>query len=136
MLDASNLIAGPLTTMLLADLGADVIKLEHPVGGDSLRTHGAQKDGHGLWWKVLGRGKRSVTLNLSHPRGQEVFRRLAANVDLVVENYRPGTMQRWGLGYDVLKRDNPGLVMAHVTGFGQTGPLVGQSRASAPWPSR
>jgi crotonobetainyl-CoA:carnitine CoA-transferase CaiB-like acyl-CoA transferase len=125
VLDASNLIAGPLTTMLLADLGADVIKLEHPRGGDSLRTHGAQKDGHGLWWKVLGRGKRSVTLNLSHPKGQAVFRRLAAGVDLVVENYRPGTMQRWGLGYDVLKRDNPGLVMAHVTGFGQTGPLSG-----------
>jgi crotonobetainyl-CoA:carnitine CoA-transferase CaiB-like acyl-CoA transferase len=125
VLDASNLIAGPLTTMLLADLGADVIKLEHPRGGDSLRTHGAQKDGHGLWWKVLGRGKRSVTLNLSHPKGQAVFRRLAVGVDLVVENYRPGTMQRWGLGYDVLKRDNPGLVMAHVTGFGQTGPLSG-----------
>jgi crotonobetainyl-CoA:carnitine CoA-transferase CaiB-like acyl-CoA transferase len=123
VLDASNLIAGPLTTMLLADLGADVIKLEHPRGGDSLRTHGAQKDGHGLWWKVLGRGKRSVTLNLSHPRGQEVFRQLAVNVDLIVENYRPGTMQRWGLGYDVLSAANPGLVMAHVTGFGQTGPL-------------
>jgi crotonobetainyl-CoA:carnitine CoA-transferase CaiB-like acyl-CoA transferase len=123
VLDASNLIAGPISTMLLADVGAEVIKLEHPVGGDSLRTHGSQKDGHGLWWKVLGRGKRSVTLNLSHPSGQDVFRRLAATCDLVVENFRPGTMQRWGIGYDVLSETNPGLVMAHVSGFGQTGPL-------------
>jgi crotonobetainyl-CoA:carnitine CoA-transferase CaiB-like acyl-CoA transferase len=123
VLDASNLIAGPLTTMLLADLGAEVIKLEHPVGGDSLRTHGAQKDGHGLWWKVLGRGKLSVTLNLSDPRGQELFRQLAADVDLVVENFRPGTMARWGIGYDTLSAANPGLVMAHVSGFGQVGPL-------------
>jgi crotonobetainyl-CoA:carnitine CoA-transferase CaiB-like acyl-CoA transferase len=123
VLDASNLIAGPLTTMLLADLGAEVIKLEHPVGGDSLRNHGGQKDGHGLWWKVLGRGKLSVTLNLSDPRGQELFRRLAADVDVVVENFRPGTMARWGIGYDVLSKENPGLVMAHVSGFGQRGPL-------------
>ena len=125
VLDASNLIAGPLTTMLLADLGAEVIKLEHPVGGDSLRTHGGQKDGHGLWWKVLGRGKLSVTLNLSDPRGQDLFRRLAADVDLVVENFRPGTMARWGIGYDTLSAANPALVMAHVSGFGQHGPLSG-----------
>jgi crotonobetainyl-CoA:carnitine CoA-transferase CaiB-like acyl-CoA transferase len=123
VLDASNLIAGPLATMLLADLGAEVIKLEHPVGGDSLRTHGGQKDGHGLWWKVLGRGKYSVTLNLSDPRGQELFRRLAADVDLVVENFRPGTMARWGIDYETLSATNPALVMAHVTGFGQRGPL-------------
>lgn len=112
--------------MLLADLGADVVKLEHPVGGDSLRTHGSQKNGHGLWWKVLGRGKRSVTVNLSHPSGQDLFRRLASGADLVVENFRPGRMSAWGLGYDVLSAENPALVMAHVSGFGQTGPLADQ----------
>jgi crotonobetainyl-CoA:carnitine CoA-transferase CaiB-like acyl-CoA transferase len=126
VLDASNLIAGPLATMLLADLGAEVIKLEHPRGGDSLRTHGGQKDGHGLWWKVLGRGKYSVTLNLSVPRGQDLFRQLAADADVVVENFRPGTMAKWGLGYDSLSPLNPRLVMAHVSGFGPVGPLAAQ----------
>lgn len=126
VLDASNLIAGPLATMLLADLGAEVIKLEHPQGGDSLRTHGGQKNGHGLWWKVLGRGKLSVTLNLGRSEGQALFRRLAAEADLVVENFRPRTMARWGLDYPTLSAENPGLVMAHVSGFGQTGPLADQ----------
>jgi formyl-CoA transferase len=122
VLDASNLIAGPLTTMLLADLGAEVIKIEHPVHGDSLRNHGGQKNGQGLWWKVLGRGKRSITLDLGQPEGQELFRRLAARADVVVENFRPGTMARWGLDYATLSASNPGLVMAHVSGFGQVGP--------------
>jgi crotonobetainyl-CoA:carnitine CoA-transferase CaiB-like acyl-CoA transferase len=126
VLDASNLIAGPLATMLLADLGAEVVKIEHPEGGDSLRTHGGQKDGHGLWWKVLGRGKHSVTLSLSTEKGQEIFRRLAADADVVVENFRPGTMARWGLDYPALRAANPGVVMAHVSGFGQTGPLASQ----------
>jgi crotonobetainyl-CoA:carnitine CoA-transferase CaiB-like acyl-CoA transferase len=126
VLDASNLIAGPLATMLLADLGADVVKLEHPVGGDSLRTHGGQRNGHGLWWKVLGRGKLSATLNLSLPAGQDLFRRLAADADVVVENFRPGTMARWGIDYDTLSAANPKVVMAHVSGFGQVGPLASQ----------
>ena len=123
VLDASNLIAGPLATMLLADLGADVVKIEHPDGGDSLRNHGGQKDGQGLWWKVLGRGKRSITLDLSQAAGQDVFRLLAAEVDVVVESYRPGTMARWGLDYGSLSAAHPELVMAHVSGFGQVGPL-------------
>lgn len=126
VLDASNLIAGPLATMLLADLGARVVKIEHPRGGDSLRTHGAQKDGQGLWWKVLGRGKHCVTLDLAHPEGQALFRRLAEDADVVVENFRPGTMERWGLGYDTLRAANPALVMAHVTGFGPVGPMRDQ----------
>ena len=123
VLDASNLIAGPLASMLLADLGADVVKVEHPDGGDSLRNHGGQKQGHGLWWKVLGRGKRSITLNLSQPVGQDLFRRMARHSDVVLESYRPGTMARWGLDYSALSEANPGLVMVHVSGFGQTGPL-------------
>ena len=125
VLDGSNLIAGPLATMLLADLGADVVKIEDPDGGDSLRNHGGQKQGHGLWWKVLGRGKRSVTLDLSREEGQNLFRRLAGAADVVVESYRPGTMARWGLDYASLSAANPGLVMVHVSGFGQTGPLSG-----------
>jgi crotonobetainyl-CoA:carnitine CoA-transferase CaiB-like acyl-CoA transferase len=123
ILDASNLIAGPLATMLLADLGAEVIKIEHPAAGDSLRNHGGQKDGHGLWWKELGRGKLCITLDLGKPAGQDVFRRLASGADVVVENFRPGTMARWGIDYPALRAVSPALVMAHVTGFGQTGPM-------------
>jgi crotonobetainyl-CoA:carnitine CoA-transferase CaiB-like acyl-CoA transferase len=123
ILDASNLIAGPLATMLLADLGAEVVKVEHPSAGDSLRNHGGQKDGQGLWWKELGRGKLCITLDLGSPAGQNIFRQLATGVDVVVENFRPGTMARWGIDFAALRVVNPSLVMAHVTGFGQTGPL-------------
>ena len=123
VLDASNLIAGPLATMLMADLGAEVVKIEHPADGDSLRNHGGQKDGHGLWWKELGRGKLCITLDLSRPEGQDIFRRLASGADVVVENFRPGTMARWGIDYPALQAVSPALVMAHVTGFGQSGPM-------------
>ena len=123
ILDASNLIAGPLATMLLADLGAEVVKIEHPTAGDSLRNHGGQKDGHGLWWKELGRGKLCVTLDIGQPDGQDIFRRLAREADVVVENFRPGTMGKWGIDYAALLPVNPSLVMAHVTGFGQSGPM-------------
>ena len=123
ILDASNLIAGPLATMLLADLGAEVVKIEHPAAGDSLRNHGGQKDGQGLWWKELGRGKLCVTLDLGSLAGQDIFRQLASRADVVVENFRPGTMARWGIDFAALRAVNPSLVMAHVTGFGQSGPL-------------
>jgi len=126
VIDASSLIAAPLASTFLADFGADVIKLEHPRGGDSLRNHGRQKDGEPLWWKYLGRNKRCITLYLGHPRGQEVFRQLVRDADVVLENYRPGTMERWGLGYDALCQLNPALVMARVTGFGQQGPWAGR----------
>jgi crotonobetainyl-CoA:carnitine CoA-transferase CaiB-like acyl-CoA transferase len=123
VLDASNLIAGPLATMLLADLGAEVVKIEQPGAGDSLRGHGGQKDGQGLWWKELGRGKLCVTLHLGSPAGQDIFRQLASRADVVVENFRPGTMARWGIDFPALRAVSPSLVMAHVTGFGQSGPL-------------
>jgi crotonobetainyl-CoA:carnitine CoA-transferase CaiB-like acyl-CoA transferase len=123
VLDASNLIAGPLATMLLADLGAEVVKIEHPTAGDSLRNHGGQKDGHGLWWKELGRGKLCITLDIGRPEGQDIFRKLASRADVVVENFRPGTMVKWGIDYAALQLVNPSLVMAHVTGFGQSGPM-------------
>ncbi|WP_453985814.1 CaiB/BaiF CoA transferase family protein [Actinomadura geliboluensis] len=121
VLDTATLFAGPLAATLLGDFGAEVIKIEHPKG-DPVRSHGAQRDGVGLWWKMLGRNKKAMTLYLGAPEGQELFRRLVADADVVIENFRPGTLERWGLGYDELKRINPGLVLARVTGFGQTGP--------------
>jgi crotonobetainyl-CoA:carnitine CoA-transferase CaiB-like acyl-CoA transferase len=122
VLDASTLLAGPIICQLLGDFGADVVKIEHPEGGDSLRTHGPDKDGHGLWWKVVGRNKRSIGLYLGEPDGAAVFRALVRTADVLVENFRPGTLERWGLGYDDLKEINPRLVLVRVTGFGQDGP--------------
>ncbi|TDC56551.1 CoA transferase [Actinomadura sp. KC345] len=121
VLDAATLFAGPLAATLLADYGAEVIKIEHP-NGDPVRSHGAQRDGVGLWWKMLGRGKKAMTLYLGSPEGQELFRRLADDADVLIENFRPGTLERWGLGPDELRKTNPGLVTARVTGFGQFGP--------------
>lgn len=125
VLDAATLFAGPLAATLLGDFGAEVIKIEHP-RGDPVRSHGAQRDGVGLWWKMLGRNKKAMALYLGSPEGQELFRRLAADADVVIENFRPGTLERWGLGYDELSRINPRLVLARVTGFGQTGPYAGR----------
>ena len=124
VLDISTVIAAPLAAMILGDYGAEVIKVEHPTGGDPARTHGYDRDGTPLWWLMLGRNKKSVTLYLGSAEGQEIFRTLAASADVVIENFRPGTLERWGLGYDTLSKDNPGLVLAHISGFGRTGPLV------------
>ncbi|MCL8207013.1 MAG: CoA transferase [Actinomycetia bacterium] len=124
VLDAATLFAGPLIATMLGDFGADVIKIEHPQRGDPVRGHGYAKDGQPLWWKVIGRNKRCITLNLGDPDGAALFRRLAATADVVVENFRPGTMERWGLGWDVLHQLNPRLVMVRVTGFGQDGPYA------------
>jgi crotonobetainyl-CoA:carnitine CoA-transferase CaiB-like acyl-CoA transferase len=121
VVDAATLFAGPLAATMLGDFGADVLKIEHP-RGDPARTHGYAKNGVGLWWKTLGRNKRAVTLNLSKPEGQEIFGRLAADADVVIESFRPGTLERWNLGYETLSEANPGLVLARVTGFGQFGP--------------
>ncbi len=125
VLDVSTLFAGPLAATMLGDFGADIIKVEHP-RGDPVRSHGASKDGVGLWGKVVGRNKRGITLYLGSPEGQDVFRRLVADADVVIENFRPGTLERWGLGYPELSADNPGLVLARVTGFGQIGPYAGR----------
>jgi len=126
VLDAATLFAGPLAATLLGDFGADVLKIEHPKQGDPVRSHGASKDGVGLWWKMLSRNKRAITLYLGSAEGQELFRQLAADADVVVENFRPGTLERWGLGYEELSRVNPRLVLARVTGFGQFGPYSGR----------
>ncbi len=124
VLEAATLFAAPLAGMLLGDYGADVIKVEHPRRPDPARGHGPSKDGAGLWFKALARNKRLVTLDLSQPDGAEVFRKLAADADVVIENFRPGTLERWGLGWEELSAVNPRLVLARVTGFGQTGPYA------------
>ena len=123
VLDISTVYAAPITAMLLGDYGADVIKVEHP-RGDPARSHGANKDGHGLWWKVISRNKRCVTLNLGTPEGQQILRDLVVDADVLVENFRPGVLEKWGLGPEQLHTLNPGLIMLRVTGFGQTGPYA------------
>lgn len=134
VLDVATLFAGPLAATLLGDFGAEVVKIEHP-RGDPARTHGASKNGVGLWWKMLARNKKAVTLYLGAPEGQELFRRMVAEADVVIENFRPGTLERWGLGYDELAAVNPRLVLARVTGFGQFGPYASRPD-SARWPRR
>lgn len=124
VIDAGTMIAGPLAATQLADFGADVIKVELPGTGDSMRHWTPMKEGHSLWWKVIARNKRLVTLTLSKPRGQELFRELVRSADIVIENYRPGTFERWGLSYQELAAINPRLILVRVSGFGQTGPYA------------
>lgn len=124
VLDLATLFAGPLAATLLGDFGAEVIKIEHPRRPDPARGHGPAKDGIGLWWKLLGRNKKTVTLDLSHPEGREVLLRLAADADVVIENFRPGTLEKWDLGWPELSAANPRLVLARITGFGQFGPYA------------
>ncbi|MGC4831808.1 CaiB/BaiF CoA transferase family protein [Micromonospora arida] len=122
VVDASTLFAGPLAATILGDYGAEVIKIEHPVKGDPARGHGPAKDGVPLWWTMLGRNKQTVTLDLGRPAGAALARRLLAEADVLIENFRPGTLERWGLAPDSLQEHNPGLVVARVTAFGQHGP--------------
>jgi formyl-CoA transferase len=122
ILELGHYIAAPFATRVLADLGADVIKVEPPGEGDPVRTWGAPLDGKSLWWSVHGRNKRSVTLDLRRPEGQALALKLVAQADVVVENYKPGQLERWGLGPDALEAVRPGLVMVRISGFGQTGP--------------
>jgi crotonobetainyl-CoA:carnitine CoA-transferase CaiB-like acyl-CoA transferase len=123
VLEFGQLLAGPYVGTLLGDFGADVVKVEAPGAGDAMRDWGRlrHKD-HSLWWSILARNKRSVALNLREPEGQRIASDLAASADIVLENFRPGTMEKWGLGPEDLKLINPGLIMVRVSGFGQTGP--------------
>jgi len=123
VVDAATLFAGPMAATLLGDFGADVIKVEHP-RGDPVRNHGYQKDGINLWWKMLSRNKKTVTCNMSTPQGQDLMRRLVENADVLIENFRPGTLERWNLDPEDLLEFNPRLVIARVTGFGQFGPYA------------
>ena len=122
VLELGQLIAGPFASRMLAEFGADVIKIETPVTGDPLRKWRMLHEGTSVWWAAQSRNKRSVTLNLRDPEGQEIARRLAAEADVVIENFRPGALEGWGLGWDTLHELNPKLVMLRVSGYGQTGP--------------
>lgn len=124
VLDLATLFAGPMAATLLGDFGAEVIKVEHPGRPDPSRGHGPAKDGVGLWWKVLGRNKRTITLDLSKPGGRATLLRLAATADVVIENFRPGTLEKWDLGWAELSAANPRLILTRVTAFGQFGPYA------------
>jgi formyl-CoA transferase len=127
VIELGQLIAGPFAGKTLAEFGAEVIKVEPPEGGDPLRQWRKVHEGTSLWWYVQARNKKSVTVNLRTPEGQEIVRRLARDADVVIENFRPGTLEKWGLGYETLAADNPGLVMLRLSGFGQTGPYRDQA---------
>src|SRR5450759_2719190 len=131
VLELGQLIAGPFAGKVLAEFGAEVIKIEPPAsgkdpGGDPLRQWRRLHDGTSLWWYVQARNKKSVTANLRMAEGHAIARRLSRDADVVIENFRPGTLEKWGLGYDVLAADNPGLILLRLSGFGQTGPYRDQ----------
>ncbi|HXA47157.1 MAG TPA: CaiB/BaiF CoA-transferase family protein [Burkholderiaceae bacterium] len=123
VLELGTLIAGPFCSRMLAEFGAEVIKIESPEGGDPLRQWRVLKDGTSLWWAVQARNKKSLTLNMKNPRGQDIARRLALEADIIIENYRPGVLEKWALGYEQLKADNPATIMVRLSGYGQTGPM-------------
>jgi crotonobetainyl-CoA:carnitine CoA-transferase CaiB-like acyl-CoA transferase len=123
VIDIANFLAGPMSSMFLGDFGADVIKVERPGTGDEVRNWGNDKDGVGLMYKLINRNKRSVTADLRTPLGAEIVKRLVKDADIIIENYRKGTLEKWGIGFDTLSAINPKLVMLRITGFGQTGPL-------------
>lgn len=124
ILELGQAIAGPFATSVLAWFGAEVIKVEPPGTGDPLRSWRVMHKGTSLWWYSMARNKKCVTLNLRVPEGQKIARELAKRVDVVLENFRPGTLEQWGLGYEELKKENPGLIMARISGYGQTGPYA------------
>jgi formyl-CoA transferase/succinyl-CoA--D-citramalate CoA-transferase len=127
VLELGSFIAGPFAGQLLGDYGADVIKIESPGDGDAMRRWGVAPEGESLWWPSLARNKRSVAIDLRQAEGRALVRHLASQVDVVLENFRPGTLARWGLDYASLAETNPGLVMVHVSGFGQTGPRAAEA---------
>ena len=122
VIDAGNMVAAPFATVLLADFGADVIKIEHPKYGDGQRKLEPIMDGIPLWWKSVSRNKRCITLDLGKPEGAEIFKQLIKGQDVIVENYRPGTFEKWGIGQDVIRGIDPRIILLRISGFGQTGP--------------
>ena len=121
VLEIGHYVAAPFCARLLGDLGADVIKVEPPTG-DPVRQWGAQVDGQSIWWSMHGRNKRCITINLKSPEGRGLLLRLVAKCDVVIENFRPGQIDKWGLGPDVLRAVKPDLVIVHISGYGQSGP--------------
>ena len=122
VLDISNFLAGPVSSMFLGDYGAEVIKVEKPDLGDEIRYWGNNKNGVGLMYKLINRNKKSITADLRTKFGVKIIKKLIRNTDIVIENYRKGTLEKWGLSYEILSKINPGLIMVRITGFGQTGP--------------
>jgi formyl-CoA transferase len=122
VIEMGQLIAGPFAGKTLGEFGADVVKIEAPGAGDPLRNWRLIKEGTSVWWQVQSRNKRSIALDLRSPEGQDIARKLIAEADVLIENFRPGTLEGWGMGYDVLSKLNPGLVMLRISGYGQTGP--------------
>jgi formyl-CoA transferase len=127
VLELGSFIAGPFAGQLLGDYGAEVIKIEAPDGGDPMRRWGVIKDGEGLWWPAIARNKKSVAIDMREAAGRQLVCRLAAQCDVVLENFRPRRLEDWGLGYAVLSALNPGLILVHVSGFGQTGPRAAEA---------
>ena len=123
VLELGTLIAGPFCSRMLAEFGAEVIKVESPDGGDPIRQWRVLKEGNSLWWSVQSRNKKSITLNMKDPRAQEIARQLALDADIIIENYRPGVLEKWNLGYEQLRAINPALIMVRLSGYGQTGPM-------------
>ncbi len=123
VLELGTLIAGPFCSRMLGEFGADVIKIESPDGGDPIRQWRVLKDGTSLWWSVQSRNKKSVSLNMKDPRAQDIARQLALDADIIIENYRPGVLEKWQLGYEQLKAINPALIMVRLSGYGQSGPM-------------
>jgi len=126
VVELGALIAGPFCAKVMAEFGADVVKLEPPGLGDPLRKWRYMKDGTSLWWHVQSRNKRSVAVDLRVPEGQAVARALMERADIVIENFRPGTLEDWGLGYEAIAAANPGVIMVRISGYGQTGPYRGR----------
>ncbi len=122
VIEMGQLIAGPFAAKTLAEFGADVIKIEPPGAGDPLRNWRLIKDGTSVWWQVQSRNKRSIALDLRQKEGQDIAKKLIREADVLIENFRPGTLEGWGMGYEALSKDNPGLVMLRISGYGQTGP--------------
>ncbi len=132
ILDISTMIAAPYGATLLADLGANVTKIELPNKGDTLRTVGPWKNGESLRWPGLARNKKSITLDIRSEEGKEIFKKLICKNDILIENFRPGTLEKWGLGYEVLKKENPQLIMVRISGYGQTGPYSSKAGFGTP----
>ena len=122
VVEMGQLIAGPFAAKTLGDFGADVIKIEAPGSGDPLRNWRKILDGTSVWWQVQSRNKRSIAIDLRDEEGQALARQLIAQADVLIENFRPGTLEGWGMDYATLAKDNPGLIMLRISGYGQTGP--------------
>jgi crotonobetainyl-CoA:carnitine CoA-transferase CaiB-like acyl-CoA transferase len=127
VIEIGQLLAGPFTGTILGYFGAEVIKVEPPEVGDPIRGWREVRDGTSLWWASLSRNKKCITLDLKTPKGQEILKKLANTADVFVENFRPGTMEKWGIGPDTFKEENPGLIYARISGYGQTGPAASKA---------